>query len=918
MDSVRPTREQLEREVDDLRRQLAGETPRKEHGLAQTYLDLAGVMFVALDAAGTLTLVNRKACEVLGYTEEQIVGRNWFDTCLPQRLRETVKDVSKRLLRGEIEPTEYYENPILTKSGDERIIAWHNTVLRDDEGAIIGHLSSGEDITDRRAAEERIHRLSSVVEQSTEGMALADLDGNLIFVNLAWARMHGYESSDELLGQNLSIFHNQEQLDREVAPFNRKVMEEDHHAGEVGHMRKDGATFPTLMVTTLLRDDRGKPVALAGIAKDITERKRSEEALRTSEDNYRTLVSHTPAVLWTSDRDGHTSFISSNVEQVYGYTPKEILEAGDRLWLGRIHPEDLASVKAAYAAMIDRGEPFDIEYRIQRQDGDWIWLRDRATRSHEIDGALRVDGVFLDVTDRKLAEEELHQYEHIVSSATDMLALVDQRYVYLAANAAYLQAFAKTSDEVIGRTVAEVFGEEFFTTVIKPRAERCLAGEHIRYQDWFDFPVTGRKYMDIAYSPYLGPDTEPRGFVVSGRDITDRKQAEEERDHLEAQLRQAQKMEAIGQLAGGIAHDFNNILTAIMGNAELLKMDLPAEGKQATFTDEIIRGAARAADLTRQLLAFARKGKRQVTPVDVHNIVHQTVKMLTHSIDKRIEIHLELHASASTVMGDPTQLQNAMLNLGVNARDAMGDGGVLTYATRDVTLSKTECDKHPYELTPGSFLEIRITDTGVGMDQQTQKRVFEPFFTTKEVGKGTGLGLAGVYGCVRSHDGSVSVSSKPGQGATFTILLPLTDTSASATERTVSSDEPVRGTGHVLVVDDEESIRNFVRTSLQNLGYTVSVCSNGAAGVDYYREHHQEIDLVILDLIMPRMNGQDTFGEVKKINANVRVLVSSGFTHTQATYQMLDEGVLALLNKPFQITELSEAVARHIQYNSPQ
>ncbi|MBL7134560.1 MAG: transporter substrate-binding domain-containing protein [Phycisphaerae bacterium] len=483
-------------------------------------------------------------------------------------------------------------------------------------------------------------------------------------------------------------------------------------------------------------------------------------------------------------------------------------------------------------------------------------------------------------------------------------------------NEAYCRYFEKTPEELVGSSFLLLIPESDRETVManisaltvdspsQSHEHRVISldGE-VRWQHWTNHVQFDAQGQAVAYHSI-------------GEDITDRKLAEEERDRLEEQLRHAQKMEAVGQLAGGIAHDFNNILTIILGNAELLKMDPPLAGKQAAFADEVITGAKRAADLTSQLLAFARKGKRQVEPVDINSIVTETVNILTHTIDRRIDIRLELHASPSIVMGDPTQLHGAMLNLGVNARDAMADGGVLTYATRGVTLTKADCDKHPYELTPGDFLEIRITDTGAGMDERTQKRIFEPFFTTKEAGKGTGLGLAGVYGCIRSHDGSISVSSEPGRGAMFTILLPLAAADAAVTGRTVAGDEPVRGTEHVLIVDDEESVRDFVRTSLQSLGYTVSACADGAAGVDYYRRHHQEIDLVILDLIMPRMNGLDAFREMKKIEANVRVLVSSGFSYTQATRQMLDEGALALLNKPFSIAKLSQAVAEHIQHDS--
>ena len=906
---------------DITERKRAKDGFREEYERAQTYLDLAGVMFVAMDAAGTVTLVNRKACEVLGCAEEQIVGRNWFDTCLPERLRENVKEVSKQLLRGEIEPAEYYENPVLTKSGAERLIAWHNTVLRDDEGSIIGHLSSGQDITERKRAEDKVNLLTTAVEQSIEGMAVVDLEGNILSLNNAFAGMHGY-AAEELVGKHLSILHSLEQMPA-VDKANRQIRETGGFKGEIWHARRDGTVFPTLMHNSLLRDDDGKPVGMIGTALDITERKRAEEALRESEDKYRTLVSHTPAVLWTSDQNGHTPFISSNVEGVYGYTPKEILNAGARLWFGRIHSEDLAGVKAAYAALAARGEPFDIEYRIQRKDGEWIWLHDRATRSYEVDGALRVDGVFLDVTERKWAVEELRNEKEFTETALN--SQQDTFFLFEPATGRAIR-WNRAFKDITGYTDEEIARMPAPDSYYSPED---LERAGILIQEVLDTGIgtvelelickDGRK-VPTEYNVSAITDEEggPRHFISIGRDVTDRKRAEAERDRLEEQLRQAQKMEAVGQLAGGIAHDFNNILTAILGNAELLKMGLPPAGEQAEFADEVVKGANRAADLTRQLLAFARKGRRQVVPVDIHNVVTQTVSMLTRTIDKRIEIRLELHASPSTVMGDPTQLQNALLNLGVNARDAMADGGVLTYATRNVTFTKADCDERAYELTPGNFLEVRVADTGAGMDEQTQERIFEPFFTTKEVGKGTGLGLAGVYGCVKSHNGSIGVSSEPGRGATLKILLPLADADAAPPARTVASDEPVRGTGHVLIVDDEESVCSFVRTSLRDLGYTVSTCADGASGVDHYREHHREIDLVILDLIMPKMNGQDAFREMRRINPNVRALVSSGFSHTQAARQMLDDGALALLNKPFRITELSQAVAEHIQCDRPQ
>jgi len=261
---------------DITERKRAEKALREERDRAQTYLDIAGVILLVLNADGSVALVNRKGCEVLGCEESEIVGKDWFDCFLPERIAKRVKAVFLDLMAGRAEAAERFENPVVTRRGDERIIAWHNAVLRDEGGIPIATLSSGEDITDRKRAEERIRLLSSMVEQSMEGMAIADLDGNLTFVNRAWAAMHDYDSADGLLGRNLSVFHTQEQLERDVVPFNRKVMEDGYHAGEVGHMRKDGRTFPTFMVTTFLRDDQGEPVGLAAVAQDITDRKRAE------------------------------------------------------------------------------------------------------------------------------------------------------------------------------------------------------------------------------------------------------------------------------------------------------------------------------------------------------------------------------------------------------------------------------------------------------------------------------------------------------------------------------------------------------------------------------------------------------------------------------------------------------------------
>lgn len=395
-------------------------------------------------------------------------------------------------------------------------------------------------------------------------------------------------------------------------------------------------------------------------------------------------------------------------------------------------------------------------------------------------------------------------------------------------------------------------------------------------------------------------------------DITDRKRAQREQTKLQEQLAQSQKMEAIGQLAGGVAHDFNNLLTAIMGNTDMLRMKTPHDSSERTLVEQIDTASRRAADLTGQLLAFSRKGKLQVCCVDVHEIVHEVVLLLSRSIDKRIEIQQHLKASPSLVMGDPTQLQNAILNLGVNARDAMPNGGVLTFGSQSVQLDENFCYEHADEIAPGEYVELHVTDTGVGMSAETQKHIFEPFYTTKARGRGTGLGLAGVYGCARSHHGLVSVFSELEKGTTFKLLLPVT---REKVERVpvAGAEKLVPGQGSILIVDDEEIIRNFAAKALRNLGYTVNTCGDGVEALDFFAEHFSEIDLVILDLVMPRLSGQQVFSQMKQINPDVRVLLSSGFTQSHIASAMMKEGALGFLSKPFHIAELSVEVARHIR-----
>lgn len=424
----------------------------------------------------------------------------------------------------------------------------------------------------------------------------------------------------------------------------------------------------------------------------------------------------------------------------------------------------------------------------------------------------------------------------------------------------------------------------------REHGESALAGKIPRFERALRALTGEEKFCEVRLV-HLPPRTK-RLIRASYLDVTERKSMEE-------RLRQAEKMDAIGQLAGGVAHDFNNQLSAITGFAEMLLESL--QGDERRLANNILNAAMRAAELTKNLLAFSRKGRFLSARVDVHAVIAEVIALLQCSIDRRIRILQILEARPSLTIGDPTQIQNALLNLAINARDAMPEGGDLTFATDNLELTD---NANEFELPPGRYLQVRVEDTGSGIPREVQKRMFEPFFTTKPSGKGTGLGLAAVYGMVKGHKGGMQVVSEVGRGTTFRICFPILerpeDVATPAQAATVSEG----GHHHVLVVDDDESVRSMLGEMLTKHGHRVTLCADGVEAVASYGASWKEIDIVILDMIMPRMGGRDTYLALRQINPEVKVILVSGYSINGQAQAILDAGVLDFLQKPFQAAEL--------------
>jgi len=410
-----------------------------------------------------------------------------------------------------------------------------------------------------------------------------------------------------------------------------------------------------------------------------------------------------------------------------------------------------------------------------------------------------------------------------------------------------------------------------------------------------------------TYKPIFDGNNHLKEILCIGNDITELKRSAQEKKALEAQLQGAQKMEAIGTLAGGIAHDFNNILQAIIGYTQIMLMGKDLSDPDHEKLEAIESSAQRASELTKRLLIFGRKVESQLRPVDLNQEVVQVSKMLERTIPKMIRIELNLSDNLQVINGDPVQIEQIMMNMGVNARDAMPDGGKLFFETKNVTLDEKFCKNH-LGASPGEYVLLKVSDTGHGMDKELQEHIFEPFFTTKETGKGTGLGLAMVYGIVKSHVGYITCMSEPGEGTAFSIYFPIIESEIDS-RVSKEAEAPIKGgTETILLVDDEESIRQLGEELLGSFGYAVLTAPDGESALELYEKENEHVDLVILDLSMPGMGGKRCLEKVLKVNPQVKVIIASGYSVNGPTKETIELGARDFISKPFEASHLLKKV----------
>jgi PAS domain S-box-containing protein len=562
------------------------------------------------------------------------------------------------------------------------------------------------------------------------------------------------------------------------------------------------------------------------------------------------------------------------------------------------------------------GEALDADSsrRLEERSGERICALTLAP----VEGADYVNMYGLDVTDRKHAErkveENLQILDALLSSLPTPVFFKDSAGRYLGCNRAFEEFFAVGIDDIRGKTVREVWDEPGAGHYRERELDLLRTGGSEVYETEFR-DAGGRPHRIIlGRATFNDADGKVAGLVAALHDVTEIREAEDRRRQLESQIQHSQKLESLGVLAGGIAHDFNNLLTGILGNANLALMEMTPEAATRQTIEQIEVAAKRAADLTKQLLAYSGKGRFVVQRLDLSAVVEEMAHLLAASISKKATLHYCFTPDLPQVEADGTQLRQVVMNLITNASDALGnDSGVIGVATGVVDVDRDYLD-HTFlddDLSTGPYVFIEVSDNGCGMDPDTVGKIFDPFFTTKFTGRG--LGLAAVLGIVRGHHGAIDIQSEPGRGTTVKVLLPAVEKTVS---RPVQEDRPAeewKGGGTILVVDDEETVRGLARLGLETFGFDVVTAADGVEAVEKFREHGPSIVAVLLDMTMPRMDGRETFRELRRIRPDVRVVLSSGYNEQEATSPFTGEGLAGFIQKPYLPRDLAKKIREAIE-----
>jgi len=770
--------------------------------------------------------------------------------------------------------------------------------LKDEHGKITGVIEHVKEITDRKQSEAALR------DSEEKFRVLAEQSPNMIFINKKGRVVYANKACEEITGYSMGEFYSPDfNFMTLIAPeskelvarhFKRYLAGEDIEPCEYRIISKDGKRSDVINSPKLINYEGEK--AILGIVTDITKQKQMEKALRESETRHRELADSLPQVVFEMDEEGKITFANRNAFDLFGYTVEEF-EKGFTA-LGMLIPEDRDRAKGNIRKALEGESGGGIEYTAQRKDGRRFPVVIYSTPVRRENRAVGLRGIMIDRTDRKRTEEALQvsesKFRNLFDFSPQPIAVTEVETGKLVdVNYKFCTLFGFKREELLGRTVTEL---GFYSLNDRNRFLGGIRSAPEVLGLEMDFTAKDGSTFNAQMFARLIEISGENHILTIFHDITERKR-------LETQLQQAQKMEAIGTLAGGVAHDFNNLLMGIRGYASLVALDIYPDHPHAAYIRGIEEMVRRGADLTKQLLGFARRGKYEVKPADLNELIEKSSQWFGRT-KKEITIQSKYQRGIWPVEVDTGQIEQVLLNLYVNAWQAMPDGGELHLETRNLTLDQSFVE--PFKVKPGKYVRVTVTDTGVGMDEDTRKRVFDPFFTTKEMGKGTGLGLASAYGIIMNHGGIIDVQSERGEGTTFSIYLPASE--KEITREGKVADAILKGNETILLVDDEEMILSVNEAILGTLGYTTLVAKNGKEAVEIYQKNRNEIDMAILDMIMPVMSGGELYDRLKEMNPALKVLLSSGYSMDDQAQAILDRGCDGFIQKPFDKRGFSQKI----------
>lgn len=858
---------------------------------------------IALDTKASIVFANEYFLNLTGWSEQEVIGQNWFEMFIPDSVREEVRHVFKSVMTQEDTlGFSTYENEIISRSGERLNIAWSNVLTKDQEGRIADVTCLGVDLTERKRIEQRLRenesKYKTILKSAMDGFWLTDTKGRILEVNDAYCHMSGY-SADALLAmkvEDLDVLEDPLEVGRRIGSIIEKG--EDRFVSR--HRRKDGEVFDVEISIQFCAEPVERCICFI---RDISRQVKAFETIRKANEKMRLAADSARLGVWSLDVRENRLEWDDWMFRLYGMERKNF-DGAFEAWQAGVHPDDIERAGREVEQALKGEKEFNTEFRIIRPDGEIRHIKASAAVSLDDQGRpVSMTGINYDITERKLAEQAVEEsekryrltFEAIPDSIT-VTRFRDGRYQYV--NDGFCNITGYSREEVIGKTPFDI--SLYVNEQDRERMTRILKRDKVLHNFEIPFRRKDGTVFDSFFSARPVVIDNENHLIALAKDVTEMKQAEKEKLDLESQLHQSRKLESIGRLAGGVAHDFNNMLNVILGNTELVMDDLGPYHSGRSNLNEIKKAAQRSSHLTRQLLAFARKQIISPKIIDLNHTIENMLKMLSRLIGEDIDLAWHPSETPALVKIDPTQVDQMMANLCINARDSIKGVGQVAIETHYICSDKNISGQENQE-----YVQIKVSDNGCGMSREVLENIFEPFYTTKEFGQGTGLGLATVHGIVKQNDGFINVTSEPGKGTSFAICLPGYKEEPASDTQTAAVEKLSKGHETILLVEDEKAILEMAALMLKRLGYKVIAAGSPQEAIRMSSRCESQIDLLMTDVIMPEMNGPDLAETILKTFPKMKCLFMSGYTDDVIARSGLLDQDLNFISKPFLKNELA-------------